>query len=103
MMISDSLKVVLSQALLPRRDGSGRIAAFEVLRNTSNVAGLIREGKTFQIPTAMQTGGASGMMLMDTALMNLLNEGTIEPREAYNRAQRKESFEPFLPEEEAPA
>jgi len=103
MMISDSLKVVLSQALLPRRDGSGRVAAFEVLRNTSNVAGLIREGKTFQIPTAMQTGGASGMMLMDTALMNLLNDGIIEPREAYNRAQRKESFEPFLAEEEAQA
>ncbi|HXM75477.1 MAG TPA: PilT/PilU family type 4a pilus ATPase, partial [Thermoanaerobaculia bacterium] len=76
MMISDSLKVVLSQALLPRRDGAGRVAAFEVLRNTGNVAGLIREGKTFQIPTAMQTGGASGMMLMDTALMNLVNEGT---------------------------
>jgi twitching motility protein PilT len=101
MMISDSLKVVLSQALLPRRDGAGRVAAFEVLRNTGNVAGLIREGKTFQIPTAMQTGGASGMMLMDTALMNLVNEGTIEPREAYNRALRKESFEPFLAEEEA--
>src|SRR6266567_3408247 len=100
MMISDSLKVVLSQALLPRRDGSGRVAAFEVLRNTSNVAGLIREGKTFQIPTAMQTGGASGMMLMDTALMNLVNDGIIEPREAYNRAQRKESFEPLLSEEE---
>ena len=103
MMISDSLKVVLSQALLPRRDGSGRVAAFEVLRNTSNVAGLIRDGKTFQIPTAMQTGGASGMMLMDTALMNLLNEGTIDPREAYNRALRKESFEDLLAEEEAPA
>jgi hypothetical protein len=41
------------------------------------------------------------MMLMDTALMNLVNEGTIEPREAYNRALRKESFEPFLAEEEA--
>jgi len=101
MMISDSLKVVLSQALLPRRDGSGRVAAFEVLRNTSNVAGLIRDGKTFQIPTAMQTGGASGMMLMDTALMNLVNEGAVEPRDAYNRAQRKDAFEPFLEREEA--
>jgi twitching motility protein PilT len=99
MMISDSLKAVLSQTLLPRRDGSGRIAAYEVLRNTPNVAGLIRDGKTFQLPTAMQTGSAAGMTLMDTALMNLVTEGMIEPRVAHRRALRKDAFEHLLPEE----
>ena len=54
---------MISQALLPRRDGSGRVAAWEVLRNTPAVAGLIREAKTFQIPTAIQTGSGAGMML----------------------------------------
>ena len=103
MMISDSLKAVLSQTLLPRRDGSGRIAAYEVLRNTPNVAGLIRDGKTFQLPTAMQTGSAAGMTLMDTALMNLVSEGMIEPRVAHRRALRKDAFEPLLPSEEGGA
>ena len=99
MMVADSLKAVISQSLLPRRDGSGRVAAFEILRNTPAVAGLIRDAKTFQIPTAMQTGSASGMQLMDGALLQLVQEGVIEPRVAYDRAQRKEAFEPFLAEE----
>jgi twitching motility protein PilT len=97
-MVSESLKAVISQALLPRRDGSGRVAAWEVLRNTQAVAGLIREAKTFQIPTAMQTGAGSGMMLMDTSLLRLVQDGTVDPRVAYDRAQRKEAFEPFLEE-----
>jgi twitching motility protein PilT len=97
-MVSDSLKAVISQSLLPRRDGSGRVAAWEILRNTPAVAGLIREAKTFQIPSAMQTGGAAGMMLMDTSLMRLVQDGTVDPRAAYDRALRKEAFEPFLEE-----
>jgi len=103
MMLADSLKAVVSQALLPRRDGTGRVAAYEILRNTPNVAGLIREGKTFQIPTAMQTGAAAGMVMMDNSLLHLAQEGTVEPRVAYDRALRKEMFEPLLPEEEAEA
>jgi twitching motility protein PilT len=97
-MVSESLKAVISQILLPRRDGSGRVAAWEVLRNTQAVAGLIREAKTFQIPTAMQTGASLGMMLMDTSLLHLVQDGTVDPRVAYDRAQRKEAFEPFLEE-----
>jgi len=100
MMLADSLKAVVSQTLLPRRDGSGRVAAYEILRNTPNVAGLIREGKTFQIPTAMQTGSAAGMVLMDNALLSLVQEGLVEPRVAYDRALRKEAFESLLPPEE---
>jgi twitching motility protein PilT len=102
MMVADSLKAVISQSLLPRRDGNGRAAAFEILRNTPNVAGLIRDAKTFQLPSAMQTGAAAGMMLMDGALLQLVQDGTIEPRVAYDRAQRKETFEPFLAAEEGP-
>jgi twitching motility protein PilT len=100
MMVADSLKAVVSQSLLPRRDGSGRVAAFEVLRNTPNVAGLIRDAKTFQIPSAIQTGAGAGMMLMDGALLELVQNGMIEPRVAYDRALRKEAFEPFLAAEE---
>jgi len=103
MMVADSLKAVVSQSLLPRRDGNGRVAAFEILRNTPNVAGLIRDAKTFQIPSAIQTGSAAGMLLMDGALLQLVQEGTIEPRVAYDRAQRKEAFEPFLAAEEGGA
>ena len=103
MMVADSLKAVVSQTLLPRRDGDGRVAAFEILRNTPNVAGLIRDAKTFQIPSALQTGSASGMMPLDGALLQLLQDGMIEPRVAYDRAQRKEAFEPFLAAEEGGA
>ena len=97
-MVSESLKAVISQSLLPRRDGAGRVAAWEVLRNTTAVAGLIREAKTFQIPTAMQTGGGTGMMLMDMSLMRLVTDGIVDPRVAYDRALRKEVFEPLLEE-----
>jgi twitching motility protein PilT len=97
-MVSESLKAVISQSLLPRRDGSGRVAAWEILRNTQAVAGLIRDAKTFQIPSAMQTGANTGMMLMDASLLRLVQDGTVDPRVAYDRALRKESFEPFLEE-----
>jgi twitching motility protein PilT len=97
-MVSDSLKAVISQALLPRRDGRGRVAAWEILRNTPAVAGLIREAKTFQIPTAIQTGAGSGMSLMDASLLKLVQDGTVDPRDAWDRALRKEVFEPFLDE-----
>jgi twitching motility protein PilT len=103
MMIADSLKAIIAQALLPRRDGSGRVAAFEILRNTSNVAGLIREGKSFQLPTAMQTGAAAGMTLMDNSLLQLVQKGIIDPKVAYDRSQRKETFEPLLGSEEGSA
>ncbi|MGE5276391.1 MAG: type IV pilus twitching motility protein PilT [Acidobacteriota bacterium] len=96
MMIADSLRAVVSQVLLPRRDGSGRVAAFEILRNTANVAGLIREGKTFQIPTAIQTGVSAGMITMDGALLQLVQNGAIDPRVGFDHAQRKEAFEALL-------
>jgi twitching motility protein PilT len=98
MMIADSLKAVVSQILLPRRDGSGRVAAFEILRNTPNVAGLVREGKTFQIPTAIQTGASLGMITMDGALQQLVQKGAIDAKTAFDHAQRKEAFEAAVDE-----
>ena len=95
-MLSDSLRAVISQHLVPRRDGRGRVAAFEILRNTPNVSGLIREAKTFQIASAIQTGSGAGMQTMDAALLKLVQEGKADPRAAYDRALRKDAFESFL-------
>jgi twitching motility protein PilT len=97
-MLSDSLRAVISQHLVPRRDGRGRVAAFEILRNTANVAGLIRDAKTFQISSAIQTGSNAGMQTMDASLLKLVQEGKADPAAAWDRAIRKESFEPYLEE-----
>ena len=98
-MVSESLKAVISQALLPRRGGYGRIAAFEILRGTTAVASLIRESKTFQLPSAIQTGQLSGMTTMDQALLKLVEEGKVDPEAALDRAVKKEPFEKILNEE----
>jgi twitching motility protein PilT len=97
--LADSLKAVIAQSLLPRRDGHGRVAAYEILRNTLNVAGLIRESKTHQIPSAIQTGAPHGMQTMDAAMLKLVQDAVADPRAAYDRALRKETFEPLLEEE----
>ena len=98
-MVSESLKAVISQALLPRRGGYGRIAAFEILRGTTAVSSLIRENKTFQLPSAIQTGQLSGMTTMDQALLKLVEEGKVDPEAALDRAVKKEPFEKILNEE----
>ena len=85
----------------PRRLRAG--GGFEILRNTGNVAGMIRDGKTFQIPTAIQTGSSAGMVSMDGALKDLLQKGAIDTRVAYDHAQRKETFETMLAAEEGGA
>ena len=98
-MVSESLKAVISQALLPRRGGYGRIAAFEILRGTTAVSALIREAKTFQLPSAIQTGTLAGMMTMDQALLKLVEEGKVDTEAALDRATKKEPFEKILTEE----
>ena len=90
-MLADSLKCVVSQILL-KRVGGGRIAALESLFITPAISNLIREGKNFQIPSAMQTGRAFGQKLMNDALIDLIQSGRIETREAYLRAPDKETF-----------
>lgn len=96
--LSESLKYVVSQSLVPRADGNGRVAVFEVLKGTMNVGTLIRENKTFQLPSLMQISRSHGMMTLDQSLEDLLNAGLISPEVAFARAERKETFEGRLPE-----
>lgn len=83
-MLSESLRGVVAQTLFPRADKPGRVACIEVLINTFAVANLIREGKTFQIPSAMQTGTADGMMTFETHLRQLVGEGKVTLEAASN-------------------
>ena len=94
-MISTSLRGVVSQQLLPTKGKPGRVAALEVLINTSAVANLVRQGKLDQLETAMQSGGAVGMQTMDAALMDLVNGGVVDGQEAYKQATYKAKFERF--------
>ena len=92
-MISTSLRGVVSQQLLPTKHKPGRIAALEVLINTSAVANLIRQGKLDQLETAMQSGGNAGMQTMDAALMELVEKAFVSGRDAYQQAGNKSKFE----------
>lgn len=94
-MLSESLRGVIAQTLLPKI-GGGRIAALEVLIVTPAISNLIREGKTFQIPSAMQTGKNKGMMMLNDSLMDLVNRDLVRPQDAYVKAVDKEGFEMLL-------
>lgn len=94
-MLSESLRGVISQTLLPKK-GGGRVAALEVLIITPAISNLIREGKTFQIPSAMQTGKQHGMVMLNDALFALVQKGLVEPRDAYIKAVDKTTFESML-------
>ena len=90
-MLADALKCVVSQTLL-KKIGGGRIAALETLFITPAIANLMREGKNFQIPSAMQTGRSYGQRMMNDALVELINAKKVEPMEAYLKCPDKESF-----------
>jgi twitching motility protein PilT len=94
-MLSESLKGVIAQNLC-RKIGGGRIAALEVLLINSAIANLIREAKTFQIPSMMQVGRAQGMVALNDALMELVTKKLVEPEEAYLKAVDKAGFEGLL-------
>jgi twitching motility protein PilT len=95
-MVSESLRGIISQQLVPKADGSGRAVALEIMVNTPAVANLIRESKTFMLPGIIQTGKKLGMKLMDDSLLELMQEGVITPHEAFDRAEQKKIFEPYL-------
>jgi twitching motility protein PilT len=97
--LSESLKAVVCQSLLPRADGEGRVPAFEILFMTGPLSNMIRDNKTIMIPSVMQTGKLQGMRTLDDSLKELLDEGLITAETAYNRANSKAEFEPFLPPE----
>lgn len=94
-MLSESLKGVVSQQLLYTVDKS-RIVAQEILIGTPAIGNMIREGKTFQIPSIMQASRKEGMTTMDGSVMDLLNKKIISPEEAYRKCFDKKVFEPYL-------
>jgi len=90
-MLSESLRGVISQTLC-KRIGGGRVAAREILLSTPAVSNLIREGKTFQIPSVMQTNRKAGMVTLNDALMELVDAKQVDPKEAYMKAVEKAGF-----------
>src|SRR5438132_9110858 len=96
-MISESIRGILCQQLIPRKDGNGRALAMEILLNTQAVSNLIRERKLFQIPSIIQTGRQQGMILLDNSLMDLVTRGVIDGTEAYYAADKKEQFLKWAP------
>lgn len=94
--LSDGLRAIVAQVLFKRVDIKGRCVALEILIATAAVRNLIREAKTHQIPSMIQTGKKYGMILLDDAIMDLLNKGMISADEAYMKANDKGRFRPLL-------
>jgi len=97
--LSESLKYVIAQRLLLAREKRKQVACFEVLKNTLAIANMIRDQKTFQIPSAMQIGRSQGMQTFDEALRSLLATEKITGEIAYRAATKKEDFESFVSRE----
>jgi len=95
-MVSESLRGIISQQLVPSGDGKRRVLALETLTNTPAVANVIREAKTYMLPGIIQTGKKQGMQLMDDALLALCDRGAISGDEAYARAEQKQSMMRYL-------
>jgi twitching motility protein PilT len=94
-MLSESLRGVIAQTLC-RKIGGGRVAALEVLLTNGAISNLIREGKTFQIPSMMQVGRAQGMVSLNDALAELVKKGLVTPEEALLRAVDKAGLDALL-------
>ncbi|MBW2432168.1 MAG: type IV pilus twitching motility protein PilT [Deltaproteobacteria bacterium] len=94
--LSDGLRAVVAQTLFKRVDRKGRIVALEILIANPAVRNLIREGKTHQIPSMIQTGKKYGMVLLDDYIMELFQSGKISADEAYAKANEKARFRPLL-------
>ena len=94
--LADGIRAIIGQVLFRRIDKPGRCLALEILIATPAARNLIREAKTFQIPSVIQTGKKYGMQLLDDSIMDLLNKGWISSDEAYIKANDKTRFRPFL-------
>ena len=77
--LAGNLKAVLSQVLIPRKDGTGRVAAFELMINTPSIAALIRDNKTFRISNDIHTGAKFGMVSLEANMVDLYRRGLISP------------------------
>ncbi|MDL1955850.1 MAG: type IV pilus twitching motility protein PilT [Candidatus Desulfofervidus auxilii] len=95
-LLADVIRGVISQTLFKRIDQPGRVAALEIMVATYGVRNLIRENKTYQLPSLIQTGKKYGMQTLDDAIMELLTKGWIDPEDAYLNAIDKSKFRPFL-------
>jgi twitching motility protein PilT len=94
--LAGNILCVISQQLVPRKDGKGRVAAFEVMFNTPSIAAYIRENKTFQITSDLQTGSKYGMCTMDSCLLKLYLENEISYTEMMSRCYDKELINKLL-------
>ncbi|MHB0972000.1 MAG: type IV pilus twitching motility protein PilT [Thermoanaerobaculia bacterium] len=94
-VLGETTRAVVAQQLLPKL-GGGRVAALEILFGSPALANMIREGKTPQITSMIQTGIKEGMIDMDSSIRRLLEEKKVTPRAAYDKAIDKEAFRPFL-------
>ena len=88
-MVSESLRGIVSQQLIPRADGMGRAVAMEIMLNSPAIANVIREAKTFMLPGIIQTGKKAGMILMDESVAELYRQSVITAEEAMYRAENK--------------
>ncbi|MBN1944854.1 MAG: PilT/PilU family type 4a pilus ATPase [Bradymonadales bacterium] len=95
-ILADTLKLILAQALLPRADGQGRVAVYEVLMGGYTVSAVIRENRLVLMNTLMQTGRRLGMRTYDDNLLALVDQGLVDPQVAYLRARRKDRFESMV-------
>jgi len=91
-MLADSLAGIVAQQLLRKADGTGRVAAQEILIGTSGVAAAIHEAKTTMLTSLIQSGGSYGMQSFDAVLAKLVEEGTVSPAVALEKASDKDSF-----------
>jgi len=94
--LADSIRAVVAQVLFKRIDRKGRCPALEILIATPAVRNLVREGKTHQLPSSMQTGKKYGMILLDDAIMDLYNKGWVSAEDSYNKSNDKQKFRPLL-------
>jgi twitching motility protein PilT len=98
-MLSESLRVIISQKLVPTKDGKSRMAFHDILVNNSAVANLIREEKTYQIGSIMQTAKREGMQILDQALLEAVKAGVIDGAVAWEAANDKTLFAQWTPKE----
>ena len=94
--LADGLRAVIAQVLFKRIDKKGRVVALEILIASSAVRNLVREGKTHQLPSMIQTGKKYGMALLDDSIMDLFKKGMISAEEGYAKSNDKSRFRPLL-------
>jgi twitching motility protein PilT len=98
-MLSESLRVIISQKLVQTADGKSRMAFHDILVNNNAIANLIREGKTFQIPSIMQTAKKDGMQVLDHMLLEAVKAGVVEGTTAWEAANEKALFAQYAPKD----